>query len=161
MRIWKGCIAGVAGGLLGAFAMSKVHAALQQLASAPPQKGEDSTEKAAAELSRLVLHRELVGGKKKAAGPIVHYTFGAATGGLYGIAAEINPLVRSGGGALFGIAVWLGAHVIAVPAFGLAEPITRSSAGQETAEFGAHLAYGTVVELVRVSLQRAFNARCA
>jgi uncharacterized membrane protein YagU involved in acid resistance len=48
-----------------------------------------------------------------------------------------------------GAAVWLGAHVVAVPALGLSEPITKSPMTQEAGEFGAHIVYGTVSEGLR------------
>jgi len=42
-----------------------------------------------------------------------------------------------------------GAHVIAVPALGLAEPPTRRPRSEEGLEFALHLVYGVVTELVR------------
>jgi hypothetical protein len=39
--------------------------------------------------------------------------------------------------------------VITVPAFGLSKPVTRSTPRREAVEFGAHLVYGAVVEVVR------------
>ena len=50
-------------------------------------------------------------------------------GALYGAAAEIVPRVTTAFGLPFGVAVWLGAHVIVVPALGLADsPCVKPSA---------------------------------
>jgi uncharacterized membrane protein YagU involved in acid resistance len=56
-------------------------------------------------------------------------------------------------GLPFGLAVWLGAHAIVVPALGLADSPVRQPIGKEAEEFGLHLAYGSVTELVRRSLR--------
>jgi uncharacterized membrane protein YagU involved in acid resistance len=79
----------------------------------------------------------------------VHYAFGMGVGSVYGTVAECAEWVAGGWGLPFGAAVWLGAHVIVVPALGLSEPVSRSSAPRETGEFTAHLVYGAVVECVR------------
>jgi uncharacterized membrane protein YagU involved in acid resistance len=68
---------------------------------------------------------------------------------FYGAAVEVLPVLGTGLGMPFGAAVWLGAHVITVPALGLSEPVTRSTPLREAVEFGAHLVYGAVVEVVR------------
>jgi len=85
---------------------------------------------------------------------LVHYGFGAVVGALYGAAAESVPMVRRGFGLPFGAAVWLGAHVIAVPPLGLAEPPVRQPMGKEAEELGLHFVYGSVTELVRRLLRR-------
>lgn len=149
MSVWKGCAAGIAGGLLGSFVMAQVHSALQKAVAAPQPEGEDSTVKTASLVSREILHRELSKEEKQKAGPIVHYAFGASVGGIYGAAAEFAPAVSAGFGALFGLAVCVGAHVIAVPALGLAKPITQSSPREEFPEWTAHVAYGCATEGVR------------
>jgi putative membrane protein len=75
-------------------------------------------------------------------------------GALYGAAAAIVPVVAVAVGVPFGAAVWLGAHVIAVPAIGLAEPPTHRPLGKEAEELGLHLVYGSVTGLVRRLLRR-------
>jgi uncharacterized membrane protein YagU involved in acid resistance len=82
--------------------------------------------------------------QKKIAGPAVHYGFGVSIAMFYGAAVEVLPVLRAGLGMPFGAAVWLGAHVITVPALGLSEPVTRSTPLREGVEFGAHLVYGAV-----------------
>jgi putative membrane protein len=70
-------------------------------------------------------------------------------GAVYGAAAEIIPMVSRGFGLPFGAAVRLGAHVVAVPALGLTESPVRRPVAEEAKEFGLHLVYGSVTELVR------------
>jgi len=70
-------------------------------------------------------------------------------GALYGAAAAIVPRVTTAFGLPFGVAVWLGAHVIVVPALGLADSPVRQPIPKEAEEFALHLAYGSVTELVR------------
>jgi putative membrane protein len=79
----------------------------------------------------------------------VHYGFGTSIATFYGAAVEILPVLRTGWGMPFGVAVWLGAHVITVPALGLSGPMTSSKPSREVVEFGAHVVYGAVVESVR------------
>src|SRR5262244_2566812 len=110
--------------LLAAGAMSLAHRMLaapsRQAREAPSSQPEDPTVKVAAAATRLAGYR-LAEHQKAPAGSFVRYGFGAVVGALYGAAAEIVPMVRSALGLPFGAAVWLGAHVIAVPALGLAE----------------------------------------
>src|SRR5262249_31070699 len=87
-------------------------------------------------------------------GSSVHYIFGAVVGALYGAVAEIAPSATTALGLPFGAAVWFGAHVVAVPALGLAESPARRPLGKEAAEFGLHLVYGSVSEFGRRSLPR-------
>ena len=145
----RGLLAGAVGGLIACFAMSQFHSALQKLKSSDQDKQEDSSVKTASAVSQGIFHHELTAQQKKIAGPAVHYGFGASIATFYGAAVEILPVLRTGWGMPFGVAVWLGAHVMTVPALGLSEPVTRSTPRREAAEFGAHLVYGGVVESVR------------
>ena len=105
--------------------------------------------KTASAVSQRIFHHELTPRQKELAGPAVHYGFGSSVGAFYGAAVEILPVLRAGWGMPFGVAVWLGAHVITVPALGLSEPVTRSTPRREAVEFGAHVVYGAVLESVR------------
>ena len=153
-NLWKGFLAGALGGLAASFAMSQFHALFQKAGSAALQSGDDSTVKAASAVSRTVFHHELTLDQKKFAGPLVHYSFGANVAAIYGITAELAPRMSTGWGIPFGAAVWLGAHVITVPALGLSDPVTHSEPRAEALEFGAHLVYGAVVEGLRRFLRR-------
>src|SRR5439155_105356 len=84
--------------------------------------GDDATVKTVDAIMRTVLRQSLPEKKKPLAGTLVHYAFGGVMGALYGGLAEVVPRAAAGFGLPFGAAVWLGAHVITVPALGLAEP---------------------------------------
>lgn len=146
---WRGLLAGAVAGLIASYAMSQFHS-LFQTVEPPPERGkEDSTVKTASVVSQTIFHHKLTPQQKKIAGPAVHYGFGASVAAIYGTAVEIAPILRAGWGMPFGVAVWLGAHVITTPALGLSEPVTASDPRREAIEFGAHLVYGTVVEGTR------------
>jgi putative membrane protein len=150
---WRGLLAGAIGGLAAAYLMGLFHALTEKAAPRKKQDEEDSTVKTAAAISKSVFDHRLTRREKKIAGPVVHYLFGAGVGAIYGLAAETIPAVRTGYGSFFGAAVWLGAHVVAVPALGLAEPVTKSPLSKEAGEFGAHLVYGTVSEGLRRAMR--------
>jgi putative membrane protein len=153
----RGSLAGLLGGLLASGAMSVGHRLMSDMtakAQGPQTRAaEDATVKVASQALRL-LGRSLDESDKSFAGTIVHYAFGALVGAVYGAVAEFVPRVTAAVGLPFGVAVWLGAHVITVPALGLAEPPTRQPLGKEGQEFGLHLVYGVTTEVVRRLLRR-------
>lgn len=153
--VGRGAVAGLLGGLLAAGAMSLAHRLLTDPEARAAQSAgpEDPTIKVALAAMRLADYR-LPKEHKASAGSIVHYAFGAAVGAVYGAAAEIAPRAKIALGLPFGTAVWLGAHVVAVPALGLAESPVRQPLGKEAEEFGLHLLYGSVTELSRRLLRR-------
>ena len=151
----RGFLAGAVGGLIACFAMSQFHSFFQKVESSAGGKEEDSTVKTASAVSQMIFHHELTPQQKKIAGPAVHYGFGASVATVYGAAVEVLPVLTTGWGMPFGTAVWLGAHVITVPALGLSESVTRSTPRKEAVEFGAHLVYGAVVEGIRRLLRTA------
>ena len=148
----RGLIAGAAGGLAGAALMGPFHAAASKVIKPPSPQGEDATEKVANAVARKATGRTLSRSKKPKAGQIVHFVFGASVGALYGLLAEeFSPLSIGAGalGALFGTAVYLGAHATLVPALGLAPSPVRNGPAREGTELASHLAYGLVTEAVR------------
>lgn len=158
--IWKGLVAGFAGGLVGSWAMGQTHAIVTKLVgkkAARQTQGEDSTLRTARALAEPILHRQLTTAEVKVAGPVVHYAFGSSVAAAYGAAVELSPEVARGAGLPFGTAVWLGAHVIIVPALGLSPAVTQSPVSAEVAEFTAHLAYGAASEVVRRAIRRMLD----
>ena len=156
-KVWKGLAAGIVAGLMASWAMSQFQAfatKLPGMRSTESSQGEDSTVKTASAISEGVFRHALTEDEKKVAGPAVHYGFGAGVGGVYGALAEMAPLVTRGAGMPFGVAVWLGAHVITVPALGFSKPVTESPLPLEAGELAAHVVYGAVVECLRRSLRR-------
>jgi putative membrane protein len=146
-------VGGLLGGLVGAAAMSAAHTAISRARPpAPPptdRHEDDATVKVADALSRALRHAPLPEHAKPLAGSIVHYAFGATTGLVQGIAAGVTRLAGVGGGLGFGAAVWLGAHVVTVPALGLAPSPRRQPLDQEGIEFALHLLFGVCAEQVR------------
>jgi uncharacterized membrane protein YagU involved in acid resistance len=95
--------------------MSQFHLLFQDVESSSQTNEEDSTVKAASTVSEAVFQHELTPDQKKVAGPLVHYAFGTSVAAAYGAAVEMLPALRAGWGTVFGTALWLGAHVVAVP----------------------------------------------
>jgi putative membrane protein len=161
--VWRGVVAGLVGGVIGAGAMSVAHTMAGGISAGarhqkPPrdQPGDDdATVKVADGVARWFIQRPLPDDMKPAAGNLVHYTFGASAGALYGGVATLLPRVTTAVGLPFGVAVWFAAHVVTVPALGLAEPPTRRPRSEEGLEFVLHLVYGVVTELVRRLARRA------
>jgi putative membrane protein len=153
-HLWRGALAGLVGGLVAAGAMSLAHKGLATLTDSdgtepPAEQDDDATVKTADAVLRRLGGRPLTREQKPLAGTLVHYAFGGSVGALYGGVVELAPHARTGLGLPFGLAVWLGAHVITVPALGLAEPPTRRPLSKEAPELVLHLVYGAVTELVR------------
>ena len=154
MGPWRGILAGLVGGVIAAGAMSLVHKGVGAQ-RAEQQQTEDATVKVASGVSRWLVNRPVPEDKKPFAGNIVHYAFGAGVGALYGGVADVAPRVSVALGLPFGLSVWLGAHVIMVPALGLAAPPTRQPPSKEALEFVLHLVYGAVTEVVRRLVRRS------
>ncbi|HEX3941202.1 MAG TPA: hypothetical protein VHX11_06955 [Acidobacteriaceae bacterium] len=170
----RGVIAGVAGGLVAAWAMNEFMAgpgqALQQAvsgggsesqtSSAKPSNAEpqdDATMKTAdAIVSIATGGRHLTRAQKEKGGPIVHYAFGAIMGGLYGGLAEYFSGVTSGFGTTFGSALFGGADMLAVPVLNLSGS-GETSASSLASPFAAHLVYGVVTESVRRGVRLALS----
>lgn len=151
-HVWRGTAAGLVGGLLAAGAMSLAHKGVTAVSDTSPsqaESGDDATVKVADGVVRRVIGRPLRESEKPLAGNLVHYAFGGAVGALYGGLAELVPRVTTAIGVPFGIAVWLGAHVITVPALGLSEPPTRRPLSKEAPELAMHVVYGAATELTR------------
>jgi putative membrane protein len=79
-------------------------------------------------------------------GPIVHYAFGALTGGVYGGLAEYSSRVTSGFGTSYGGVLFSTADLLAVPAVNLASAPSDSALATP---FAAHIVYGATTEFVR------------
>lgn len=163
----RGAVAGMVAGAVAALVMNQFQNLLSTLTPGdegeqlsegeggpkPEQKAsnedEPATTKAAEAISQRLLHHDLSREEKKVAGPVMHYGFGATMGGLYGVAAEAAPAVRTGGGTAYGAAVWLAADEVAVPALGLGPPPTQTQMSTHMFALASHLVYGLTLEMVR------------
>jgi putative membrane protein len=119
------------------------------------EEQEDATEKVASAISENVFGHELDKGEKETAGAVVHYAFGAAMGGVYGIAAEVAPEVSAGLGVPFGAVFWMAADEVTVPLLGLAKPPTEYPLSTHVYALAAHLVYGLTAETVRRAVRNA------
>lgn len=133
---------GAAGGLAGAALMGEAYKVTGKLVHARPPRGEDATEKVANTITKKVTGSKLRSSEKKTGGQIVHYAFGASMGMLYAALADSCPAATIGCGALFGLAIYAGAHAITVPALGLAPNPLENGAARECAELSSHIAFG-------------------
>lgn len=129
------------------------HEKVQQQQQQENQEG--STEIVARKIAQ-VAGTTLPKEQKKQAGQMVHYTFGTLMGVAYCVTAELMPEATTGGGTAFGTMLFLGADEIAVPAFRLAPPPTKTDPDEQLGHWAAHVVYGGTLELVRSLLGRLF-----
>ncbi len=162
----RGVLAGIAGGLVASWVMNvfmacagpKIAEAVESVAGhthGPSQDGddgpkEDATMKAAdAVVATVTGGRHLSFEARQKGGPIVHYAFGAAMGGVYGALAEYAPATRAGFGIAFAGALFTGADLVAVPALKLSGTDSDAPASTLASPFAAHLVYGIATAGVR------------
>src|SRR3954466_3611010 len=181
-NVLKGALAGFIGGLVASWTMNQFQSALSRLMegvekphgaqSLKPEGGEegiremrrapeedddeqeDATEKIADAISENIFGHELAKDEKEAAGAVVHYAFGATSGGVYGVAAEVASEVSVGLGLPFGAVVWLAADELTVPLLGLAAKPSEYSLSTHAYALAAHLVYGLTTEVVRKSVRK-------
>src|SRR5215204_5379913 len=125
-NLLKGLVAGLASGLLASWTMNQFQSAWTRLSegsekphgaqSMQPSDGskgsgapdtkeqDDATVETAKVVSEVVFGHHLKESEKRPAGSAVHYAFGTATGGLYGVLAEVSPQVTTAAGLPFGAA---------------------------------------------------------
>ena len=173
--VWKGMVAGLAGGLVASWTMNQFQAAWTRLAegsekshgaqSMKPSEGsggkqaqdtaeqDDATVETAKAISKVFGH-ELQESEKEPAGAAVHYAFGTVTGGLYGALAEVTPQVTTAAGLPFGAAFWLLADEISVPLLGLAKAPTEYPVSTHAYALASHLVYGVTAELSRRAVRQ-------
>jgi uncharacterized membrane protein YagU involved in acid resistance len=157
---WKGLAAGLVGGLVATWAMTRFQTFLSELDTRDEKEkegeGDDATIRAASAVSEAFGH-PLQEDEKKAAGTGVHYGFGTFMGGAYGVATELAPAVAVGRGFPFGTALWLGADEVAVPALGLSKAPSEIPLARHAGALAMHLVYGAILEVVRRGVRRALD----
>jgi hypothetical protein len=105
----------------------------------PEARGESNLETVARRTTEGLMRRGPIdAGTKAAAGSIVHYAFGAAWGGLYGLARETTRVSSLG----FGTLVWMASDNLLLPAFRLAAWPTKYSVKEHHYALQAHFVYG-------------------
>ncbi len=162
-NIWEGVAAGFIGGIVASYMMEQFQVLWAHYAAEKNSKGrakksrkEPTTVKAAAVISEGVFDHKLTKAQKKLAGPAVHYAMGAASGAVYGAAAELAPSVTAGAGLPFGAAVWLVADDITLPAVGLAKWPQEYPLSTHMYALASHLVYGLTTEAVRRAVRGIF-----
>ena len=113
------------------------------------EAGDDSTQKVADAVTRAATGHGLSPRGKKIGGPVVHYSFAALMGGVYGATAEYWKPVELGAGTGFATALYAGGDLAAVPALGLSGKPTAQPASSLAEYWAAHLVYGVTLDLVR------------
>lgn len=160
----KGLAAGLCAGLIASWTMNEFQMLWSKLAeeaeqaggkkkkkkkSSDEDSGDDATVKTAEAISEGVFDHELTKSEKKVAGPAVHYAMGAMSGAIYGVAAELAPVVTLGAGVPFGTAVWLIADEAALPVLGLSKSPTEFPLSTHAYALASHFVYGLTTEIVR------------
>lgn len=157
----KGLIAGLAGGLIAAFVMEQFQS-LWTLTSRkldlevrrPGRKPKPATVKAADAIAERVVGHKVPKEHQRMAGEAVHYAMGGTSAAIYGMLAEVTPVVRAGEGTAFGAVVWLAADEASVPALGLTKPPNKIPTSTHLYALASHLVYGAVTEAVRRAFRR-------
>ena len=160
--IMKGLVAGVAGGLLASFLMEQFQAcwsaATEAIAPSKKRAGRRSdpaTVKAANLVAEKVSGRKLPSDYKTLGGEAVHYGMGTTSAAVYGVLAEVAPIVTVGDGTGFGAGLWAVADELAVPAAGLSKPAGEIPITAHVYALASHLVYGWITETVRQAIRRA------
>ena len=161
--IWKGAVAGLAGGLVGTFVKSQVEPILQDLGERifPPSHAEKErpgadvqghpdrmppskmAQKATDEVG-VTLSRD----EKLEAQDAIHWAFGTSAGVAYGVAAEFTD-AEIGFGIPASVALFAGTHGSTLPALGLQADVDDLPKAWWVWELGSHVVYGVTVDLVR------------
>jgi putative membrane protein len=143
--IAKGLIAGLFGGVAGTAAKT-----LGELLYPPRIHGEPLPPAVLAdEVSELFTGHGLSPKSKKLAAECIHWSFGAATGGAYGVLAELCPPATGGVGAGFGIMLMAITHEGLLPVLGLSAKPKDQTEREKSSEMITHILYGVVTETVR------------
>jgi putative membrane protein len=183
-EVWKGLVAGVAGGIVASWTMNQFQSAwgkitegverphgaqsLQQgktdhgIARELQERGSDDSDDNAAVRAgtaavELVTDKKLTKSEKEIAGAVAHYAMGVVSGGIYGVAAELAPAATIGAGLPFGAAVWVLADEALVPAVGLSKAPTEYPLSIHLYALASHLVFGVSTEAVRRTVRRALQ----
>ena len=169
--IWKGAVAGLAGGLVGTWVKSQAEPLLQDLGERlfPPSHAEKErrgadvqghpdrmppstlAQKATDEVG-VTLSRD----EKLQAQDAIHWAFGTSAGVAYGVLAEVTD-AEAGFGVPASAVLFAATHGSTLPALGLQADVARLPKAWWVWEFGSHLVYGLTVDLVRRGVRAALD----
>lgn len=166
--LWKGAVAGLAGGLVGTFVKSQVEPPLQELGERwfPPAPGQKERLGADVEghpermppanLAQGVTRATLDRDQKLKANEGLHWTFGTSAGVAYGVLAEVTG-AEAGYGVPASLALFAATHGSTLPALGLQASPAKMPTAWWVWEGGSHVVYGLAVELVRRGVRKALG----
>jgi hypothetical protein len=89
----------------------------------------------------------------------VHYSFGALSGGAYGVLADAFPKATAGIGTAAGAGLYLASHGSTLPLLRIQAPPWRLPRAAFAWELTSHLVFGAALELSRRGAQRVLRAR--
>ena len=169
--LWKGAVAGLAGGIVGTFVKSQAEPVLQKLGETlfPPTHAEKERRGAdvmghsdrmppatlaqdATDAVGVTLSRD----EKLAAQSAIHWAFGTTAGVAYGVLAEITD-IETAYGVPAATVLSAATHGSTLPAAGLQAPPDRLPTAWWVWELGSHLVYGLTVEIVRRGVRQALG----
>ena len=148
--IRKGIAAGIVGGLVGSVALRAWMTCMSyrhRHTMLPDQNG--PAHQVGAIVAGKLTGKILGGRPRMIAGEIVHYAFGAFTGGIYGALVEYQPWATAGAGLLFGTGVFLAADESSMPLLHLIPPPWTETPAAQLEHWAAHLVFGVASELTR------------
>ncbi len=169
--VWKGAVAGLAGGLVGTWVKSKAEPVLQEIGETlfPPTYDEKQRPGAdveghpermpPAEMAQDVTDAfdvTLSRDQKLTAQGGIHWAFGTSAGVAYGVLAEVSD-AEVGYGMPAAAALFAGTHASTLPALGLQASPAKLPTAWWVWEFGSHMVYGVTVDLVRRGVRRALG----
>lgn len=159
---------GLAGGLLGSFAMNQFARVVsaggtrrEAEGAAPggdrvgrgvqPPQAEGRAEEDAAVQSSAAAYRAITGiepdrDTQRRLGTAAHYAFGGALGLAYGLLSTRAPSLRAGFGTLYGALVWAIADEGVMPALGLSRGPRQLTSGVLAYGLLGHFVYGVALE---------------
>jgi hypothetical protein len=101
-------------------------------------------------LAKSVVGRRPSPRAREAVSSALHYAFGAAAGTLYATLARRYPVVTAGRGAVYGLAVWVLAEEIGMPALlGVGKSPAASPLEEHAYVAVSHVFYGLALESAR------------
>lgn len=158
--LFRGMLASMAGAAVQALffkATAKITPPTPKDVFQPPEReqaSETGTETVARRLTdHFAFRGPLSDEAKRRAGPIVHYTYAAAWGGVYGLTMESFPRLKGPlGTALFSSVVWMVSDNFVLPFFKLSAWPQAYPAKNHLYAWIAHLAYGAGLWLSYSSL---------
>ncbi len=174
---WVGRVAGLIGGAVGTAAMTYYQKKMAPLMERSRTDGSGARkrehdvsligrkhrtdESSTAALGRIVYQKvtktEPDDRTQNRLSNIVHWTYGTAMGGTYGLIRGPKEGVDLSGGLGYGAALWMAGDEAAIPLLGLAEGPKGYPATLHVETLGAHLVYGAVVAATTQLVRRILS----